>query len=189
MTREEDNSQSDQPLRLRRLLGGTTPLPSKADVCPQCGGPSGKESVKIQVWKQRLFTLDFTDERWSVHQVTAPPHCAACASALRKQRTMASVLSVSPVLILLALAPPSKKDFLSLLIFFFYSFYLVKWGSCTWADMLLYGNDLRQQLKEWIPNMEGKVRFSLPALQCLLRLALFFVGGFVVLMLRELVTS
>lgn len=179
-------SRGEQVARVRQLLSGRARDRDEKGFCPKCGGPSGGRPVRVQVWKERFFRLDFTDQRWKVDQETAPAFCGPCASALGKRRTFASFVAIAPILLLLAFTPPSKNNLFSFLVFFFYSFYLVKWGSYTWADILIYGEELREQLKQWIPKTEGKVRFPVPASQCALRLALFSAGGFLVLMAREL---
>ena len=186
MPTDDHGNSGEQPVRMRRLMAEKRADGTPTGLCPKCGAPSGNRRVKIQVWKERFFKLDFNDERWTVDQGTGPAYCAACASALGKRRTYASIVTIAPVLLLFGLAPPSRNNLFSFLIFFFYSFYLVKWGSYTWADMLIYGAELRERLMEWIPKTEGKVRFPVPVSQCLLRFALFFAGGFLVLVAREL---
>ncbi|MBI5640808.1 MAG: hypothetical protein HZA17_10310 [Nitrospirae bacterium] len=168
------------------------------NACPGCGSAAGDKTVLMEVWEGEgasdwVFYDNWVDRlvflgRRRIHKITSPPLCGACASALRRKRTTASVLTVMPVLFAAwGLLP--DINFCSFAFFFFYSFYLVSRGDYSWADFLVYGAQLRGQFSELVPEKVEKVsmvRFPVPASQCLLRLSLFFVGGFIVLIVREL---
>ncbi|NWF76042.1 MAG: hypothetical protein HXY53_05645 [Nitrospirae bacterium] len=164
----------------------------KKDVCPGCGGIAGEKTVRIEIWKfwwLRFILRDEPGNWWRCDQVIlSPSYCENCASSLGKKQTFASVLAILPFLIVLGIAPPLQKNFFPFFFLFAYSFYLALWGNYTWADRLLYGWELNIQLKEWIPDTKGKVVFPVPASQCIFRITLFFLGGFLMLVVKEIIS-
>lgn len=160
------------------------------EVCPGCGGIAGKKTVRIEIWKFWLLRFILNDEPgnwWKREQIIfSPAYCADCASRLGKKRTLASVIAIAPFLLVLGMALPLQKHFFSFFFLFAYSAYLALWGDYTWADRLVYGMQLHAELKAWIPDTDGKVVFPAPVSQYIFRLVLFFLGGFLVLVIREI---
>lgn len=81
---------------------------------------------------------------------------------------------IAPFLIVLSFALPLQENFFSFIFVFVYTVYLAFWGDYAWADRLIYGWELNAQLKEWIPDTDGKIVFPVPASQCMFRIVLFF---------------
>lgn len=153
-------------------------------------GYTWQKTVRIEIWKFWLLRFILHDEPgnwWRRDKViSSPAYCADCTSRLGKLRTIASILAIAPFLLVFGLAPPLQNNFFSFSFLFGYGFYLAFWGSYTWANRFLYGNRLKAELKEWIPETDGKVCFPVSVIQCIFRFVMFFGGGFLALVVREL---
>nr|CAX68993.1 hypothetical protein JG3_0180 [uncultured bacterium] len=162
-----------------------------SDVCPSCAGVPGKFKPRIEVLRFSWMMFIFNDEpgrEWVREaMLAAPAYCDACASKLKKAQTISSLLSIAPVIAILALNDITKS-FFGFFFFMTYSlFHLLLRGNYTWSDYLLYGAQLSDELKEFLPDTRGKkVFYPVPWLQVWIRLGLYFGGGFAVLIVKEL---
>lgn len=166
--------------------------------CPGCGNAPAENTILMEVvegegssdWVlyENFWSRLLLHHRTRVQRIISPPFCNACAAALSLRRTIASLLAVMPLFVCLwGMAP--RIRFLPFAFFFGYAYYLTGRGNYTWADSIVYGAGLKEKLRRWIPEKGEEVRmvrFPVPAAYCALRLALFFIGGFITLMLRDL---
>jgi hypothetical protein len=167
-------------------------------VCPGCGGHPVGRSILIEVvegegrsdWLvyENFWNMLLLRHRRRIRRMKSPPFCAACASWLRVRRLIASTLTVMPLL-LLTWWMIAGSGFFSYFLFFMYAYYLIGRGAYNLADYLTYGVILEYKLREWLPAdgvKPGLVRFPVPPSYWALRLALFFVGAFIMLTVRDL---
>lgn len=98
-------------------------------------------------------------KKYLVTTVKVPGVCTACARSLQIKRLVADMLCLVPFIVTIGIAAATESRFF-LILFILYLGYLIRWLTYNWADALLYGNALSNQLASYAPSRDsGPTRF------------------------------
>ena len=130
-----------------------------APACPCCEGTRGTNTVALQT-RELIEGSSFSRTRkYLVTTVKVPGICGACAKSLQIKRLVADVLCLVPFVVMIVIAAATDSRFF-LILFILYLGYMIRWLTYNWADALLYGNALSNQLASYAPSKDsGPTRF------------------------------
>ena len=155
--------------------GATGPTPG----CIVCGAETDLVTLRIETWED-LGTSFTGKQKFRVRSLHAPCYCKACNRGLRRRRFLADFLTALPIALLVPAALPGKNGgFPAIVAMFLYTGYLLRWGSYTWFDKMVYGAELESTAAEWIPEGTGKIKFPVNWLRGLMRVFLLVFLAFV----------
>ncbi len=144
--------------------------------CPVCGDAPGSSTVCLETREFKDASVVRGIRRYLVRSVEVPGVCTSCSSTIERRRYVADVLCIVPIVVafIATVVADSKFPFGLLLL---YLVYLARRLHYNWADALVYGDRLSDELAKWKPVGDaGTLAVPVPWLHRLVRIGVIPAG-------------
>ena len=164
----------DAAIVLPRNVQESEPPPSPKSVCPCCDGAPGPHSIEQTSRHLTDVSLVPMKRTYLVTTVKIPGVCNSCHRTIEKKRYFADALTPLPLIIFFVILVIADKPAFAVPVLA-YLIYLARWLTYSWADFVLYGQDLSWQLDKYMPagEKESQPRYYAGWLHGLIRIGLY----------------